>query len=96
MAMGRRMICPDCFGSNVFCEACGGSGVAYCCEGEDVDMQLLPPVTFDDLPKFEDLGNGKFIRREKMTRAEFERRYSVTEAPFDWEALQRLRKSSAY
>ena len=31
------MICPDCFGSNVFCEACGGSGVAYCCEGEDVD-----------------------------------------------------------
>jgi hypothetical protein len=37
MAMGRRMICPDCFGSNVFCEACGGSGATYCCEGEDVD-----------------------------------------------------------
>ena len=34
----RSVICPDCFGGNVFCEACGGSGVAYCCDGGNVDL----------------------------------------------------------
>jgi hypothetical protein len=40
------VICPDCHGSNVFCEACSGSGIAYCCDGENVDMA---PFTRDEI-----------------------------------------------
>jgi len=68
------MICPDCFGSNVFCEACGGSGVGYCCDGGNVDM--APQIVIEPYP--------------------FVVSYSEIEREFDWEALQRLRKSSAY
>jgi hypothetical protein len=73
------VICPDCFGSNVFCEACGGSGVRYCCDGENVDM--APDLVHD---------------RIKAAWAEVDRRQQDERGMFDWEALQRLRKTSAY
>jgi hypothetical protein len=60
------MICPDCFGSNMFCEECGGSGIAYCCEGYKESLIPLPDS------------------------------YKESPIDFDWEALQRLRKSSIY
>jgi hypothetical protein len=38
-----RVICQDCFGHDVFCKACGGSGVRYCCEG-----RVLEPIEVED------------------------------------------------
>ena len=65
--MECRVICQSCIGSGQrvnapadICLACGGSGIAYCCEADKESLIPLPDTNFD------------------------------------WEALQRLRKSAGY
>jgi hypothetical protein len=48
---------------------------------DEIDIILLPPLLWDDLPKFEPIGTSGFIRRETLTRDELAQRFPDLKLP---------------